>query len=91
MSDQAGPQEAAEISEVVPALGASRVLAMLGSSHRGLEDSEVSKRRTAAWPNSLPPARGRSAVVEFATGLATEFGRIYQLTAGLADHRHSGT
>jgi Ca2+-transporting ATPase len=68
---------------VVPSLDQQQVLAVLKSSDRGLPTDEVAARRSAAGPNRLPAARGRSVLAEFGSQFANMFAVVLVVAAGI--------
>lgn len=59
------------------------VLAVLGTSRRGLDDREARRRRADFGPNSLPRPRGRPVSAELAAQLTSMFAVVLLVAAAL--------
>ena len=66
----------------IPSLEPQDVYGALRSSPRGLSADEVALRRAEVGPDSLPPARPRSALKEFAAQFANMFAVVLMAASG---------
>ena len=81
-SAPAGP-EATGTTPTVLTLGASDALASLKTSRRGLDIVESARRLAIDGPNTLPAARRRSVVLEFAGQFTNMFATLLVVAAAL--------
>lgn len=83
---QVKPPSATEAAPEVSAyqeLDISEALAALGSSRRGLEESEAARRRAEVGPNTLPSLHRRSVAAELAAQLTNMFAIVLIVAAAL--------